>query len=140
LGLIVAGVVLVAKLYFSGKFSAWNRWYVWGSAAGLMVSAAVLYRGELTGWVKKVLCVLGDSSYAIYLIHPLVLYHAQNIAGTQHNYGDEWPIRTWTAVALMMAVSILLAITAHYMFERPVSRWLSAGLARVLPSPTSKPA
>lgn len=132
--LIIAGVAVAAGAYFGGRFTGSNRHYVWGSAAVLMVSGATLYRGELTGWVAKVMCVLGDSSYAIYLIHPLVLYHTLNTTGQMRMHGLDLPVRTWPAVSLMLAFSTLLAITAHYMFERPVGRWLARPLAS---SPTA---
>lgn len=138
--LIIGGVALVVAAYFGGLYARPNRHYVWGSAAVLVVAGAALYRGELTGWAGKVLCVLGDASYGIYLIHPLVLYHTLNTTGQMRLHGTEVPVRTWTAVVLLLAVSTLLAVIAHYMIERPVGRWLSAGLARVLPSRAPKPA
>lgn len=63
---------------------------------------------------------LGDSSYALYLVHILVMWHAAAWLGP---HGDSLPAGL-LAVALLVLLSLAAGLAIHHVFERPLMAWL----------------
>ncbi|WP_347313196.1 acyltransferase family protein [Defluviimonas sp. SAOS-178_SWC] len=63
---------------------------------------------------------LGDSSYALYLVHTLVIWHAASWLGP---HGGNFPAGVLRVVALVI-VSLAAGFAVHYVFERPLMGWL----------------
>jgi exopolysaccharide production protein ExoZ len=117
--LISLGII---GLYISAPSSgppSGNRWYVWGLPTAAIFAGVTLGRDvnfwRLTAPIK----LLGDASYALYLIHPMVaavtmtfwLVGPFGLPGLAHipmNY----------VLVLDICAAILLAILIHLFFER----------------------
>ena len=88
----------------------------------LVVAAAVL--GRPIG-VPSVLLLLGDASYALYLVHPFAMRPVELVWQRLHLTGT-------TAAAIYAITALLLAIIGaicvHLWFERPVGAWLRSRL------------
>jgi exopolysaccharide production protein ExoZ len=95
------------------------RFLVWGVPAAMIVAGAMFQPRALPSWRLRVLDILGDASYSIYLIHSLV------IAGLFRlwPYGlNRYPI--WQVVIGGELLTIALSIGAFHLFERPINRMM----------------
>ncbi len=91
----------------------------------VLFPATVLYLALLEtrrGPVGRGLTWLGDSTYAIYLIHfPLML----TTAIAWHSVGGDFQrLRSPFVLATFIVVVVLLALASHRFFERPVQAWI----------------
>ncbi|MFC0219287.1 acyltransferase family protein [Pseudochelatococcus lubricantis] len=98
------------------------RAVAWGVPAAMLVMAAV-YGPEprhppLLG---RLIVLLGDASYALYLFHPFALRATRLILSGM----DVGP---WGYVAIALPMAMMLAVAVHLLIERPVMR----GLRRLL--------
>ena len=72
--------------------------------------------------VAETLVVLGNASYAIYLIHnPLISVVSRAVGGVS----DSW----WLAMAVSLGASIGCGLAYHFIYERPALKWVG-GLGR----------
>ncbi|PTX99908.1 hypothetical protein DB346_19045 [Verrucomicrobia bacterium LW23] len=127
LAIIAAAGTLAAAAYFSPSFTGDSRVYTWGPCAAAAVAAAMLYEGKLPGWVETTMVVLGDSSYAIYLIHTVLLFIGLYAVAWLHAYHQiVIPTQNWWFLSFMMALTITLSIAIHYLLDLPVQRGLLA--------------
>jgi peptidoglycan/LPS O-acetylase OafA/YrhL len=88
----------------------------------LAVAAAVLGRPIR---LPNVLLLLGDASYALYLVHPFAMRPVAIIWQRFHLTGSILAA-LYAATALLLA--IIGAILVHLWFERPVGAWLRSRL------------
>lgn len=99
--------------------SSSNEWIVILCA----VTIAAVARRDIIGGSSllrsKVVVMLGDWSYAFYLVHATVLYAVLSIAGRQP---AGWSALGWTV--LLLAISLAVAGALHIFVERPAERWL----------------
>jgi len=105
----------------------------WGiPAATLLLSACFLEKNSaLGGVVIATLRRLGDASYSLYLVHPMVLLIFTRLWTVL--CPAEWAPRltSWAALGLLLAVgSIFAAVVTHRWIEKPMTRWLNDGLLR----------
>ncbi len=96
---------------------------VWGVPAALIFAGFVLRTVPAArGAPWAILVALGDASYAIYLLHPLV------VRGLRVGF-DKAPasaaVSPWLFVALGLAAVVPLACAVHRFVERPLTRSLS---------------
>ena len=96
----------------------------WGVPAAVLVAAAVLgtARPAAVRSLPLDVVALGDSSYALYLVHPFVVGTFMRIwtsAGLAGHLGY------WPFVGVSLAVSIAVAVLLHRFFELPVARFLA---------------
>ena len=104
----------------------------------LMIVAAAT--AELRGGAKilraRVTVLLGDWSYAFYLIHATLIYAALEIVGRQ---APGWPTLLWAT--MLLGASIVAAWLLHAFIERPVEKrmraWQDRRNDRQTPSLTS---
>ena len=75
--------------------------------------------GSFTGRVSK---LLGDLSYPLYIVHyPIIyLFYAWLIEEKHYTLGE-----TWAVSAMVVAVSILLALLLLKLYDEPVRRYLA---------------
>lgn len=101
-------------------FSILPRQLWWGLPAVAMVAGAGLARHDLDRRLRAAafMVLLGDSSYALYLFHPIAMFLPKHLL----------PIVPATAphlyFALMMVSCVVTAIVIHLLIERPITRWL----------------
>ncbi|MBB3805029.1 peptidoglycan/LPS O-acetylase OafA/YrhL [Xanthomonas arboricola] len=96
---------------------------------GLAVAGAlvVLVRAEWRGWLRvgPALLLLGNASYAIYLVHmPLMSLVAR--ATRRLGALASWPVN----LLLSVAAALLLGVAYHLLYERVALRWAKRVLAR----------
>ena len=117
--LAVATAVLLWSAWRGDFFppSANERLFIWGFPTFLIIAALVLSRTPaLTGPFWRFWGFIGDTSYSIYLIHPLTitlprLFLARYIAPTD---------APWLYVALMMVLAFVPGILAYVYLEKPM--------------------
>jgi peptidoglycan/LPS O-acetylase OafA/YrhL len=101
-------------------------------AAVLVLTAALMSKcGQdlRTGWI----ILLGDASYAIYLLHPYVLYFQERVLARR------WPLLSCehSFFGMVLGVGLVCAISCvvYIYLEKPLVDWLAARYART-PRPT----
>jgi peptidoglycan/LPS O-acetylase OafA/YrhL len=120
-------LVAIALLWLSaGPFAPQTQteWYVLvnnGVAAVCLVAAAALGQPPRRpeGAAQRLIVLIGDASYALYLSHPFViraLLQFSVVAGIGTALGY------WGFVGLCVLVAALLSLPIHLYFERPVTR------------------
>ena len=93
-----------------------------GVPMALLVVAAVLGRAIP---VPTALLLLGDASYALYLVHPFPM-RAAALLWQRLQLSGPLAAAAYTVVALLLAVATAIAV--HLWFERPVGAWLRGRL------------
>ena len=117
-GLIIVGLVLLA---LSGSFALTQRLFAWGAPAALVVAGASLGRFSLRGAFWHALAVIGNASYALYLLHPYPLRALVPVASWLSVHTAYW---LWLYFLVAIVLSIIVAVVVHYTFERPVTKTL----------------
>jgi peptidoglycan/LPS O-acetylase OafA/YrhL len=109
-GALALGGVLVCLAAFILSISEWR--VLFGAGVGCIVLAAVLAeRGRLLR-IPAMIMLLGEASYAIYLVHVPLLRVAARVAGP---YAD-WP----ALLGGLLGLGVAGGIFYHLMFERPI--------------------
>ena len=94
----------------------WPRLCIWGSGAILIVAASVLGPISFRSAWSQAIARLGDSSYALYLLHPFVfILFKMILAKITVPQALYWPL-TLSAAAL----AIVAAVLFHDRIENPV--------------------
>ncbi len=132
--LALAGLVLLA---LAGDPSDAARPILWGGPAALLVAAAALGRrrggegGPSLG--IRVAALLGDASYALYLVHPFALRLTREFL---LRLGLAGALGPWDALVLMVAATLPAAIAVHLLIERPLT---ALARRRLDPRPETEP-
>ncbi|MEW6436828.1 MAG: acyltransferase [Pseudomonadota bacterium] len=132
--LLLCGLAGFAATTISG-FDAHGAWrpLLWGLPAVLIVAAAVL-RDAAHG-SKPVLfgffVLLGDASYALYLLHPLVI---RALRLMWDRLGLSQAASPWLFVGLALLLIVPAAILVHLVFERPMTRHIQRLLTPPAPA------
>ncbi|TGD96008.1 acyltransferase [Methylobacterium nonmethylotrophicum] len=129
LALAVAGLVLLS---LAGDAPTLPRCLAWGGPAALLVAAAALGPAGTGGGAWRPAVMLGDASYALYLVHPFVVRGVRMIIEAGGLAGR---VGLWPLTVLMLALACAAALLVHRSVERPLTR---AG--RALLDPPSGPA
>jgi exopolysaccharide production protein ExoZ len=118
--MIAAGVVGIALAPWPPWGYSGLRFLTWGGPALLMVAGAAL--GGLTVAPRwRPLVLLGEASYALYLLHSLpVRAVLQGAAWAELDVAAA----PWLYLGVAMVGAIALALAVHLAFERPVTRAL----------------
>ena len=120
---VCAGVLL----FFAGglfDYRSLPLFVVWGIPSFFIVLGALMMEqsGKISGSVLKRLGRLGDSSYALYLIHVLIIAMALD-AGLRSIV----PLPPGQAIGLTLVLAVVCGIIAALIFdyvETPLLRWL----------------
>lgn len=136
---VAIALVLLAFAYLvSLHFAVWavvkGRGYTFGVAATLVIAAAVLHDWNLQGRGRRIAVILGDSSYALYLIHPLTMLAVRETSGRiWAHYHIVLPVNTWPLALALFVGTILLAVVIHRRLERPLTARLYKHIDRRFP-------
>jgi peptidoglycan/LPS O-acetylase OafA/YrhL len=123
LGAVAAAATLVLMeglpvLYFE----QWNRVIPWGVPAFVLVLSAALLSKSGADTRVRLLVLLGDASYAIYIIHTYVLDALDRVLS------KHWPmlqIASPLGCVLSLALVATLSVAIYLKAEKPVVDWLS---------------
>ncbi|MBB4265256.1 acyltransferase family protein [Roseospira visakhapatnamensis] len=97
-----------------------------GIPAALVVAGLLTVRFDPRGWARPLLAI-GDASYSLYLLHPLVI---RGIDVVLPRLGLETDARIALGLPLMLGLSLGLSVLSFRLFERPTNRWLRRRVAR----------
>lgn len=133
---VITALMLAAWVYITSAyklphnmFTKWGRAWWWGMSASLILAAAVLTPWQLKGLIVRGFTELGDSSYAIYLLHPLFML-IYPLAGM---HGIVLTVRNWFYVALLLVLAMAVSIVVFRYLERPMTRRLYRLIDRYFP-------
>ena len=111
--LIVAGFALLALFPTGGSLRA----FVWGIPAALIVAGSVFGRFALDARGWRIPIIIGNASYALYLVHSFAvrgtLFGAKAVS-------LDVAKAPWLYLLVAVAAAILLGIAVHYTLERPL--------------------
>jgi peptidoglycan/LPS O-acetylase OafA/YrhL len=100
----------------TGHLPLWWRWTYWGVPAMIIVGVTAMTERTVGRYLPKMLAVLGDSSYSLYLFHAFTLpllfavflkLHLQSMA---------------LAVVICVAVSPVVSLAIYLLLERPMTQ------------------
>jgi exopolysaccharide production protein ExoZ len=126
LGLIVVAVCiwLVPVSWFGNDFGpgfySWVRFMIWGVGAVLIVVAAALGPTSFKSVWSRTIADLGDSSYALYLMHPFVFLVVKAILSKV----VVPEMLYWPLVIAISGLAIVSAALFHKLAEVPVITFL----------------
>ena len=138
--LALAAILLGAALFAAATLAEFNavpnapdrfpRWIAWGIPSALLFAGAVLRKGGSTA-PRPALVLMGDASYALYLLHPLVIIGMRPLlpvllAGFTGRSGGFVAGGALFLLATLVLI-VLGALAIHLGFERPLARWLGRG-------------
>ncbi|GHH51030.1 acyltransferase family protein [Streptomyces candidus] len=133
--LAVAGYAVTTQL---PDVFAWMSLTALPLALLIAAAATADVRGSRTGFGGRTMVWLGEISFALYMVHYLVLYY-----GPVRAVSPDHGMQTWTFlealrdIGLTMAISLVLAWLLHRYVEEPaMRRW--ARPASVPPKPTAE--
>lgn len=106
------------------------RPFVWGAASALMVAGAAFMPRGKDGALNQALVTLGDASYAIYLLHPMVV-RALRIVWDKAGLAPVLPGPVYIITA--MVLTLLASVTMYRWFEKPLTRFMQRMLGAAKP-------
>jgi len=124
-----AAVILLGATVFGWSIARGNptlddRFFFWGVPAAAIVYAA-LSMPEVKGGLGRLLELLGDASYSIYLSHMLTI-------GALHAISSRFlPMEPWLFIAVAFVVSLAVGLASYRVVERPLLQ-LARGRVRIV--------
>ncbi len=118
--LVVAVALFGLGTYLSGWHQKHNMILFFGGGCFAFLVGHGCLEPFLKNWVGAALSKLGDASYAIYLLHPSVLYLSMygNFRGrVAQDYG------IWLETCLFVGAVIVSSLVFHQLIERPLLSW-----------------
>jgi len=116
----IAAILLVGgfiTLMIMPQTSAAWRFIPWGIPAAAVVTGAVALEGRLGQYIPRWLLAAGDASYALYLVHILILPFLGSVMGHLHLKGVAGLA---VVIALGLGVSLPAAVLVHRLIEKPL--------------------
>ena len=100
----------------------------WGlPAAGIIAGCALCEERKTPGPIAMAMVRLGDASYALYLLHPIVIRVLRKVWDFA---GLSSALNGWLFVAACAGISIVLALLVFRFVESPLTRMLQGRYAR----------
>jgi peptidoglycan/LPS O-acetylase OafA/YrhL len=104
------------------------RAIAYGVPAAVVVAGATFGDFSLAGVGWRVLAVVGDASYALYLFHA---FPVRAVIYLFRWTGVDIESFRFFCLAVALGVSVAVAILIYYLFERPVTRALRSALGQI---------
>jgi peptidoglycan/LPS O-acetylase OafA/YrhL len=119
------GIAAIAAFATSARGVSWSGALAslveWGVPAAALVAACTLSRDTVPpGPVARCFGFLGDVSYSLYLVHPLVVAGARRTIAHWIDFSG-FP---WAYAPLIFFGSIAAAVVSYLAFEKPITRAL----------------
>jgi len=125
-------LLVVASLAFIGygeyRWFDYYRVLVAGVPSFVLVLSALLiekHYGFTTN--NKLIFLVGEASYIVYLIHPYIIYTVLRVVVGKRDLG---PYMVVPLIAFLLALTSALAVLIHLYFEKPVMAFLRGKLTR----------
>jgi exopolysaccharide production protein ExoZ len=112
-----------------------GRLWVWGVPALLLVGGAYLHERAGKPLVIMPLAILGNASYALYLVHPFAVTFA-GVAWRKLALPTDGAAAMTGYMALVVLLSLCGGVVVWFLVERPIARWLKQQSA---PAPVAQP-
>jgi len=113
-------------------------WIGFGTPAAVLVLSAALLAKCGADLRARWLILLGDASYAIYLLHPFVLYAMERVLAKR------WPVlsseHNFFGMVLGVAAVCAASCVVYLYIEKPLVDWLAARFAQTRRPPLTDPA
>jgi len=119
--MFVVSVMLYGLLPSTGNLVPW-RVLAWGVPSALLVACALACEANWRVPNLGLLLLLGEASYAIYLLHPFILKTVLKLSGQNSVLG---------AVAVVVSASLLGVFVTQFV-ERPLLRFLRRRASRLV--------
>jgi peptidoglycan/LPS O-acetylase OafA/YrhL len=133
LGLIFGAAIAATALVLQELLGRGDRTLWAGVPAAFLVLAVVLLEKQHgIAATNSLVLLLGDSSYALYLIHPYILFGAIRLFLDPSKMGAP---ELGLAIIGLMSGAALAAIAVHVVVERPILAYLRGRLAPKQSSP-----
>ena len=97
-------------------------------AVCILLTAMTEFNREFGGVTSRVMKTLGDASYGLYMLHPLVGLAMFKVIVPKVSWLTEMPI---LAAFLAFCLSLVAALISYKVFESPMRRWMSHPVWRV---------
>lgn len=123
LAALVWFAVATGGVFPQGAFE--RVWALGGPAALLLAGLVLSSAGRIEGPFARGFALLGDASYALYLIHPLAI-RGLNVVWVRSGLGDVGS--GWLFIGSALALSIAASLVVYRLFERPLTRWLQGSI------------
>lgn len=119
-----AGVALLPILplltgYDPDDYQAIGRVLTWGVPASVIVLGLVVAEHDGLAIRSNAILRLGAASYALYLLHPLVIGQVMQLSPHR-------PPASWAICAVAVGVTAVLAVAFRQFVEAPLLRWMRA--------------
>jgi exopolysaccharide production protein ExoZ len=125
-GLLVGAIVAFAATAFRGIDLPW-RTVEWGLPAAALLGGFVLSREAGTrGVFGRLFLFLGNASYSLYLLHPIILAGGRRILFNRTGLSSA----PWVWALILFILSLAAAALCYLLFEKPVTRALQRRLAK----------
>jgi len=92
-----------------------------GLPAAMVLAGAAFGKRRHETVLARILSVVGDASYALYLLHSLFIRALRELAMA---IGIATTAGQWWYLAFTLVLATAAAVAVHYAFERPTTRWL----------------
>jgi exopolysaccharide production protein ExoZ len=125
LGLLLLPAMPLLGSYDPADYDSVSRVLFWGLPAGAAILGLIVAERKGLALRSKTVLLLGAASYAIYLLHPIML-------GQLLQLPPALPPLSWLYCAVAVIVTVGLAVLFHLLVEAPLLRWLR-GLLRDRP-------
>jgi peptidoglycan/LPS O-acetylase OafA/YrhL len=130
--LVLAGIATATILSF---VMPGPRCVQFGIPAALVVAGLVLVdRPRRASRAWRALGLLGDASYALYLLHPF----AMTLPRPLYPYLSGLPGAAWLYALALLISAVTVAVLAHLLFEKPLTRRLQPLGSAVFPPPQNR--
>ncbi len=128
LGFLLAGFALmlaVNPVQGTDELTGWRGLLLAPLCLAMVVLASMLRLDRLKSLAQH----LGDATYGVYLIHPVLYFYVTPALGLEGLKTGALQQRLMLAAAILLA-SFALALVSERLFEQPVRRWSKSLLAK----------
>lgn len=128
--MLLAGAAIIAQEVKWGGLD--NRHLLGGLPALVIVGCAIYLERDLGMRARgRVVGIMGESSYVLYLVHPFIIYGAIRLLYPDAGSAPE--LHRWVLGFLLLTTAIVIAALLHLVVERPVLKRLRRALVRPAP-------
>jgi exopolysaccharide production protein ExoZ len=123
--LVCTGATLMACAFYSFGDSFSHRELRCGLPAMIIVAGSVFYASPARSSSWLWLAVIGEASYALYLLHAIPIRAVRELSVRT---GVDIGAAPWSFLMIDVVLAVILAIVVHYYFEGPLTRVLRASV------------